>query len=77
MWGVVPVREQHYEPVVKEVQQFNHNDRFLAAMATCHSLTIIGGEIAGDPLDVIMFQFTGWVSVVSEIINLASRQIDF
>ena len=69
MWGVVPVREQHYEPVVKEVQQFNHNDRFLAAMATCHSLTIIGGEIAGDPLDVIMFQFTGWVGVVPEITN--------
>ena len=77
MWGVVPVREQHYEPVVKEVQQFNHNDRFLAAMATCHSLTIIGGEIAGDPLDVIMFQFTGWVSIVSEIIDLTSRQVDF
>ena len=62
MWGVVPVRDMRYDPVVKEVQQLNYNDRIMAAMATCHSLTIIEGEIAGDPLDVIMFQFTGWVS---------------
>ena len=33
----------------------------LYAMATCHSLTIIDGEIMGDPLDLIMFNATGWV----------------
>ncbi|TQS36863.1 hypothetical protein Golomagni_02679 [Golovinomyces magnicellulatus] len=30
------------------------------AMATCHSLRIIDNKIAGDPLDVNMFEFTGW-----------------
>lgn len=33
----------------------------LVGMATCHSLTIIDNNIAGDPLDVIMFNSLGWV----------------
>ncbi|GCC19852.1 hypothetical protein chiPu_0018575 [Chiloscyllium punctatum] len=34
---------------------------FIAAMATCHSLTNIEGKISGDPLDCKMFEATGWV----------------
>lgn len=33
---------------------------FVHALATCHSLKIIGGEFIGDPLDVKMFGFTRW-----------------
>jgi cation-transporting ATPase 13A3/4/5 len=29
-------------------------------MATCHSLRVVDDELLGDPLDVKMFQFTGW-----------------
>lgn len=29
-------------------------------MATCHSLRVVDGELLGDPLEVKMFQFTGW-----------------
>ncbi|GLB37530.1 putative P5-type ATPase cation transporter [Lyophyllum shimeji] len=32
----------------------------LHALATCHSLKMVDGEIIGDPLDVKMFEFTGW-----------------
>jgi cation-transporting ATPase 13A2 len=32
----------------------------LHALATCHSLKIVPGEVIGDPLDVKMFSFTGW-----------------
>ncbi|KAK9235185.1 hypothetical protein V1525DRAFT_282585 [Lipomyces kononenkoae] len=32
----------------------------LFAMATCHSLRLIDGDLLGDPLDYKMFQFTGW-----------------
>ncbi|XP_069105845.1 polyamine-transporting ATPase 13A3-like [Argopecten irradians] len=32
----------------------------MAAMASCHSLTIIDNELCGDPLDLIMFEATGW-----------------
>jgi cation-transporting ATPase 13A2 len=30
-------------------------------MATCHSLREVDGELIGDPLDLKMFQFTGWL----------------
>ncbi|KAG6886168.1 hypothetical protein C0993_000686 [Termitomyces sp. T159_Od127] len=33
---------------------------FLYALATCHSLKMVNGEVIGDPLDVKMFSFTGW-----------------
>lgn len=33
---------------------------FLYALATCHSLKMVNGEIIGDPLDVKMFEFTKW-----------------
>ena len=29
-------------------------------MATCHSLTVISEQLTGDPLDLKMFQSTGW-----------------
>ncbi|KAI9700427.1 MAG: hypothetical protein M1836_002442 [Candelina mexicana] len=32
----------------------------LYAMATCHSLRIVNDEIVGDPLDLKMFEYTGW-----------------
>ena len=32
----------------------------LYTMATCHSLRVVGDELLGDPLDVKMFEFTGW-----------------
>lgn len=32
----------------------------LYALATCHSLKVVDGEAIGDPLDVKMFEFTGW-----------------
>ncbi|KAG9288647.1 hypothetical protein G9A89_006748 [Geosiphon pyriformis] len=31
------------------------------AMATCHSLKLVNGELIGDPLDLKMFEFTRWV----------------
>ena len=36
----------------------------LAAMATCHSLTVIDGTLTGDPLDLKMFQATDWVTTL-------------
>ncbi|KAF8249427.1 P-type ATPase-like protein [Wilcoxina mikolae CBS 423.85] len=30
-------------------------------MATCHSLRLVDNELIGDPLDLKMFEFTGWV----------------
>ena len=33
---------------------------FLYALATCHSLKVVHGNILGDPLDARMFEFTHW-----------------
>ncbi|KAG8733367.1 hypothetical protein FRC11_006789, partial [Ceratobasidium sp. 423] len=30
------------------------------ALTTCHQLKVVDGEVIGDPLDVKMFDFTGW-----------------
>lgn len=32
----------------------------LYTMATCHSLRVVDEELLGDPLDIKMFEFTGW-----------------
>ncbi|KAI9315959.1 putative P-type ATPase [Dichotomocladium elegans] len=32
----------------------------LRVMTTCHSLKIVDGELIGDPLDLKMFEYTGW-----------------
>jgi cation-transporting ATPase 13A2 len=34
---------------------------FLEALATCHSITYVKDDLIGDPLDVKMFQSTGWI----------------
>ncbi len=41
----------------------NANDTQKAAlytMATCHSLRLVDDELVGDPMDLKMFEFTGW-----------------
>ena len=45
---------------MKDVKQLGRQP-VVAAMATCHSLTIIEGSLAGDPLDLKMFEATNWV----------------
>ncbi|KAI9096937.1 hypothetical protein DFS34DRAFT_128468 [Phlyctochytrium arcticum] len=32
----------------------------VCAMSTCHSIKVVNGELIGDPMDVKMFEFTGW-----------------
>lgn len=38
----------------------NGKTPLLYALATCHALRLIDGEVIGDPLDIKMFQYTGW-----------------
>lgn len=39
---------------------YHKRRNIIYTMATCHSLRVMDGELLGDPLDVKMFQFTGW-----------------
>ncbi|WVR06383.1 hypothetical protein IAU60_003414 [Kwoniella sp. DSM 27419] len=38
----------------------NGKTPLLYALATCHALKLIDGEMIGDPLDIKMFEYTGW-----------------
>ncbi|KAF8967867.1 P-type ATPase [Flammula alnicola] len=48
------LEDVHDLPLGKEKASFLH------ALATCHSLKMVHGEVIGDPLDVKMFGFTRW-----------------
>ncbi|KAE8752294.1 hypothetical protein FOCC_FOCC001087 [Frankliniella occidentalis] len=67
MWGVVPVRNNHFHIPVKEVDSLEVDDELCRAMVTCHSLTIIDGKLSGDPLDLKMFESTTWLLEEPEI----------
>ncbi|KAL4917905.1 hypothetical protein BDW62DRAFT_72569 [Aspergillus aurantiobrunneus] len=44
----------------EQTQTLDKYDIITRIMATCHSLRVVDDELLGDPLDVKMFQFTGW-----------------
>ncbi|KAF2790819.1 hypothetical protein K505DRAFT_281902 [Melanomma pulvis-pyrius CBS 109.77] len=53
---VLPGSSYERDPTV----EYSHHKAILYTMATCHSLRLIDNELVGDPLDVKMFNFTGW-----------------
>lgn len=67
---VVSVDDHKFSDVISEPRLFEQRETSrsfqailqatLHAMATCHSLRSVDGELVGDPLDLKMFEFTGW-----------------
>lgn len=60
MFGVIPVINGNLEEPIKDVSSIPEDSSLLLGMVTCHSLTLIEEELRGDPLDVKMFESTGW-----------------
>ncbi|KAG2462066.1 AT134 ATPase, partial [Polypterus senegalus] len=64
LWALSEAKDHGFAPLLEF-----RSDAFLpwgpsyAAMATCHSLITIDGIIQGDPLDIKMFEATGWAPV--------------
>ncbi|MEE6501522.1 hypothetical protein FKM82_004224 [Ascaphus truei] len=61
LWGVVPSEGKCFQ----EVHHFPSSNGMpwgplLGAMASCHSLILLDGKMHGDPLDLKMFEGTGW-----------------
>ncbi|KAF2755870.1 hypothetical protein EJ05DRAFT_467292 [Pseudovirgaria hyperparasitica] len=54
---LLPGNQYERDPTV----DYDINKAILYTMTTCHSLRMIDGELIGDPLDVKMFEYTGWV----------------
>ncbi|XP_060533248.1 polyamine-transporting ATPase 13A3-like isoform X2 [Cylas formicarius] len=63
MWSVVPVREGEFDAPIKDMRTVTTSLNFLRGMAACHSLSRINGQTCGDPLDVKMFESTGWTFI--------------
>ncbi|KAM3866042.1 polyamine-transporting ATPase 13A3-like [Diretmus argenteus] len=62
LWGIQRVEDGSFSPPeVEAVKDSLVNTAFVTCMATCHSLTKIEGELSGDPLDLKMFNATGWI----------------
>lgn len=61
MHSVLPCVKSKFIQPITESHTLDCHDKLIQAMATCHSLTQIDGELTGDPLDLSMFQFTKWV----------------
>jgi cation-transporting ATPase 13A2 len=64
--SILPRSSYMRDPTVN----YHANKMILYTMATCHSLKKVDGELTGDPLDVKMFQFTGWSYEEGEESNL-------
>lgn len=62
-YGVIPSRSgEKFGGRVEVVTALPTTSPLVQALASCHSLTSIQGELKGDPLDLKMFEFTRWVS---------------
>ncbi|GLG93617.1 Cation-transporting ATPase [Gryllus bimaculatus] len=66
MWGVVPSLDKKFQVPIKYIDKME-GDELLIGMVTCHSLTIIDGKLSGDPLDLKMFESTGWILEEPEV----------
>ncbi|KAL9102913.1 MAG: hypothetical protein Q9163_002005 [Psora crenata] len=53
---LLPKASYERDPTV----DYRIHQAILHTMATCHSLRSVEGELIGDPLDIKMFDFTGW-----------------
>ncbi|KJH52819.1 IC domain protein, HAD ATPase, P-type family [Dictyocaulus viviparus] len=75
--GVIPACSEHSPMFTAEFNEMNRNELpekgdLVIAIATCHSLTRcfstrsiqkINSVLHGDPLDLVLFQQTGWILV--------------
>ena len=60
MYGVVPKSAANTLQIpLKQIERLPF-DHLLYGMVTCHSITLMNGEMKGDPLDLKMFESTGW-----------------
>uniref|UniRef100_A0A803TXP3 Cation-transporting ATPase n=1 Tax=Anolis carolinensis TaxID=28377 RepID=A0A803TXP3_ANOCA len=60
LFGVVPCQDASFRPLHSFSSGLLPWGPLCQAMATCHSLLFLEGRIQGDPMDLKMFEGTGW-----------------
>ncbi|CAH0389501.1 unnamed protein product, partial [Bemisia tabaci] len=61
LWGVVPIENGQICQPTRDPSTVPCDSHLSAALASCHSLTIVKGELVGDPLDLKMFRSNDWI----------------
>ncbi|XP_018311217.1 probable cation-transporting ATPase 13A3 isoform X2 [Mycetomoellerius zeteki] len=69
MWGVVACRNGVFADAETDISKLKDHPLF-EGMLVCHSLTLIDGEICGDPLDAKMFESTKWMLKDSDCMHI-------
>ena len=60
LWGVIPSHRATFSSPLTDLRLLEPESPLLGCLTPCHSLITIGGNISGDPLDLKMFESTGW-----------------
>ncbi|KZC11791.1 putative cation-transporting ATPase 13A3 [Dufourea novaeangliae] len=68
MWGIVPCANAVLGESERTVTKLKNHPLF-EGMLVCHSLTLIDDQLCGDPLDVKMFESTGWILEEPDVSN--------
>eukprot|EP00116_Pleurobrachia_bachei_P000600 sb/3460862/ len=58
--SAIPSTEKGFSEPVSTGESLSQHQLLQSALASCHEISTIKGELVGDPLDVEMFKFTGW-----------------
>ncbi|XP_072940541.1 polyamine-transporting ATPase 13A3-like isoform X2 [Epargyreus clarus] len=62
LYAVIPCEpSEKFGRCVSDIASLPASEPLVQALASCHSLTSIQGQLKGDPLDLKMFEFTQWV----------------
>ena len=60
LWGVIPCNDALLDKPTPSVQNLDRDSMLVSCLAACHSLITIEGQLSGDPMDLKMFEATGW-----------------
>ena len=64
VWGVKVVNRSGFDELVPDPRLLPHGP-MLSALASCHSVALLGGQPIGDPLELKMIESTGWVRITA------------
>ena len=59
--GVVPVRNGMLLERTEDPASFSAHSDVIQCMACCHTLNWLDGQLVGDPLEMKMFEASGWI----------------
>jgi magnesium-transporting ATPase (P-type) len=60
--GALPVREGRTDSLVADLSCLANDDPMAVGVATCHSIALVDGQLAGNSTDLSVFESLNWVN---------------